>query len=275
MTAVAPTLYLVTVSSGRELRAFGAGLPTLRLAYNPGPALYYHWEDDPALLVSFVYLKPFLDRRPQYRYRTWAMDSGAFSAQRSGTPVDLVEYTETCRELLATDPTLAEVFALDVIGDWRASLKNTEAMWKAGVPAIPCFHVGEPEDALVGMARDYPKIALGGAVGLRPKPKKAWTAQCFACIWPKAVHGFGFGAEWALMDFPFHSVDATSWESPNRFGNWRAFDGARVSVRGSHQNLRAEVRWFLALEGRARQKWAALWAKHPTLIDALPREVPA
>src|SRR6185437_11816734 len=161
--------------------------------------------DRPALLVSYVYLAPFLKNRHRYRYRDWVMDSGAFSAHNSGTGVRLADYTDCCLRLLAEDPTLTEVFALDVIGDWKASLKNCEAMWAAGVPAVPCYHVGEPESVLLGLARDYPKIALGGCVGYRDKD--LFAANCFARVWPKAVHGFGFGSEKSLMALPWHSVD--------------------------------------------------------------------
>ena len=206
----------------------------------------------PALLVSYFYLDPFLKNRHRYAYRDWVMDSGAFSAHASGVPIDLDAYMARCLELMAADPMLIEVYALDVIGDWRASLANTERMWAAGIPAIPCYHVGEPESVLIGLARDYPKIALGGAVMYRAKDR--WAAQCFARVWPKPIHGFGFGAEKSIMGLPWHSVDATNWEvSPCKYGLWASF--GLMSVRGSKQNLRAEVEWHLALERRARAKW--------------------
>jgi hypothetical protein len=207
----------------------------------------------PALLVSYVYLKPFLANRHRYHYRDWVLDSGAFSAHNSGTEIKLQDYIDTCKRLRDDDPTLTEVFALDVIGDWRASIKNAEEMWRQGIEAIPCYHVGEPESALRGIAKDYPKIALGGCVGFRGKDK--FAAQCFARVWPKKIHGFGFGTEKSLMNVPWHSVDATNWEiGPCKFGRWNAF--GNMSVRGSKQNLRAEVEWYLALEVRARQRWA-------------------
>jgi hypothetical protein len=209
----------------------------------------------PALLVSYVYLPPFLKNRAKYHYRDWVLDSGAFSAYASGTPIDLQKYIEQCQELLATDPKLVEVFSLDVIGDWRASLKNTEKMWAQGVPAIPAYHAkGEPWDVLLALARDYPKIALGGAVGLIASFKNKWAQQCFRRVWPKKIHGFGFGSEKSLMLLPWHSVDATNWEAgPCRFGRWNAF--GKMSVRGSQQNLRSEVLFYLDLEARARGRW--------------------
>jgi hypothetical protein len=140
----------------------------------------------PALLISYVYLEPFIAKRSRFVYRDWALDSGAYSASTLGVEIDLDHYIETCRELMATDPTLTDIFALDVIGDWRAS--------------------------------------------------------------------------------PWHSVDATNWElGPCKFGRWRAFKGA-VSVRGSRQNLRAEVEYYLKLEARMRRRWSKEMAR----LDGLP-----
>jgi len=209
----------------------------------------------PALLVSFVYVDEFLKRRKGYRYRNWAMDSGAFTAYQSGKPIHLGDFIRSVRELQMTDSTLTEVYSLDVIGDWKASLRNTELMWKAGVQAIPCYHVGEPLDALKGMARDYPKIALGGVAYKNTKQKTDWAIRCMSAVWPKRVHGFGFGSAQALLKVPFHSVDATTWEvRPCQYGYWQTF-GARVNVRGSRQNLRGEVNFYLELEAKARARW--------------------
>jgi len=210
----------------------------------------------PALLVSYVYLQQFLNNKHRYHYRDWVMDSGAFSAFNSGTEIRLQDYIDCCKRLLVEDPTLTEVFALDVIGYEKESLRNTEEMWRQGVQAIPCFHYGEPWEFLLHISKNYPKIALGGLVGQKVTERDKWIGQCFARIWPKRIHGFGLSGEETLMKFPFHSVDATNWEiGPCKYGVWRAFGKQRVSVRGSQQNLRAEVEWYLDLEQRVRERW--------------------
>jgi hypothetical protein len=217
--------------------------------------------DRPALLVSYYYLKPFLANQAKYHYRDWVMDSGAFSAHNSGVEIKLQDYIDTCKRLMDEDKTLTEIFALDVIGDYRGTLKNTEEMWWQGVPAIPCFHYGSPWDVLKGIAKDYPKIAIGGCVGRGDKDK--FAAQCFARVWPKKIHGFGFGAEKSIMALPWHSVDATNWEmGPCAVGRWQKY-GA-LSVRGSKQNLKDEVKWYLELEQRARFRWR----KEMALLEA-------
>jgi hypothetical protein len=207
----------------------------------------------PPLLVSYYYLQPFLKKMNQMVYRDWVLDSGAFSAYNSGVTINLQEYIQTCKQLLANDKTLTEVFALDVIGDHKRSLKNTEEMWRQGVPAIPCFHVGEPDDVLIYLAKNFPKIALGGGVGFRRKDE--WAAQCFAKVWPKKIHGFAFGSKTSIMALPWDSVDATNWElGPCKFARWNSF-GA-MSLRGSSQDVTAEVMFYLELEKAANLKWA-------------------
>lgn len=217
-------------------------------------------EDAPALLVSFFYLNNFARLRGELNFRHWVMDSGAFSAMNSGKTICLKEYTETCKQMLKEDEKLTEVFSLDVIGDHKASAANCEYMWSQGVPAIPCFHIGEPESALMEMASNYPKIALGGVALLKGKAKMEWAEQCFARVWPKRIHGFGFGGESQMMKLPFDSVDATNWElGPCAFGRWNSFKN--LSVRGGSQNLRAEVEHFLKLERKVTARWKSLWHK--------------
>jgi hypothetical protein len=151
------------------------------------------------------------------------------------------------------DPTLSEIFALDVIGDWRATLKNTEEMHRQGVPAIPVVHHGAPE-AAIHAAAEYPKLAIGGVARMKPTARRKFIEQVFARVWPKAVHGFGINDEATVLAFPWHSVDASSWElGPCAFGRWKAY--GNMSVRGSAQDLTPEIDWYLDLEQRARVKW--------------------
>lgn len=222
----------------------------------------------PGLLVSYFYLKQFEKNKHRYCYRDWVMDSGAFSAHNSGVEIKLQDYIDCCKRLMVSDPTLTEIYALDVIGDWEASLANVEEMWRQGVPAIPCFHYGEPWELLELLCLQYPKIALGGCVGKRDKNK--YAEQVFARAWPKKIHGFGFGHEESILALPYHSTDATNWEmGPCAFGRWASFGGATISVRGSNQNLRAEVEYYLDLEQRAGVKWKKQMAQLETIAPTI------
>jgi hypothetical protein len=223
-------------------------------------------ESAPSLLISYAYINSWLSSKHLVCYRDWVLDSGAYSAMNSGTPINLADFIAKAKELLASDMTLTEVFALDVIGDWRSSIFNAEKMWQAGIPAIPTYHFLDNNwDVLRGFARDYPKVAVGGMAKLKGKMKRDFVARCFDTVWPKKIHGFGCAAESIVMHFPFHSVDSTSWEmGPCGYGNWRSF--GKLVVRGSAQDLRPEVEWYLRLERAARSRWGREMAK----LEALP-----
>lgn len=263
---------------GKLLSPTAAEPPTVRLAHVPGAQGDNNLlgqrgvealpdQSLPALLISYVYLPAFLENQHRYRYRDWVLDSGAFSAHNSGVEIKLQDYIDCCKRLMETDATLTEIFGLDVIGDHEASIKNVEEMWRQGVPAIPTFHYGSPWDVLKGLCKDYPKVAIGGCVGKRDKDK--FAQQCFARVWPHRLHGFGFGSETSLMIVPWHSVDATNWEiAACKYGTWKAFGGQRVSVRGSRQNLRVEVEWYLDLERRARDRWRKEMARIEPITPA-------
>lgn len=254
-----PKIYLAHAPGAQGDNVLKNDDPSIRLAwgYNQTGKALDSFKDVrlPSVLISFVYLKKFLSELPKYNIRDWVLDSGAFSAWKSGSKIDLNEYIETCKNLMAEDTRLIEIFALDVIGDWKASLKNCEKMWEAGVKAIPTFHINEPEDVLLEMAKTYPKIAIGGVALKRGDVKFSFAKQVFARVWPKKIHGFGFGSERHIMGLPFHSVDATNWEiGPCKYGRWQAF--GKMSVRGSKQDLRGEIKFYLDLEDKARARWA-------------------
>jgi len=242
--------------------------PKLRLAHMPGGARdraltgrkdVVRPPDDklPALLVSFVYLRNWLKNQAAFLYRDWMLDSGAFSAFKSGVTIDIDEYIETCKNLLSEDPTLVEVVSLDVIGgNYKQGICNTERMWSAGVPAIPVYHIGEPWSVLEYYAKHSPgKIGVGKGNMPSGHAMKAF-GQVFARVWPARVHGFGIFNERIVLSFPWHSVDATNWElQPCKYGSWKSFGGKRLSIRGSLQNIRGEVKHYLDLERKARARW--------------------
>lgn len=241
-------------------------MTTIRLAHVPGAqgdnvlmgrkgVAQLPRESRPALLFAYPYIAKWRERQHLYAYRDWALDSGAFSVHSIGKSVSLSAYIDTAAALIASDPTLTDVFALDVIGNADQTIRNTEEMWRQGVRAIPCYHAGEPEAALLHMAAHYPKIAIGGVARKVERFKERWAKECFARVWPKRVHGFGFGTRRIIMAVPFHSVDATSWEfGPCARATWKTY--GKMSLRGSAQNLRVEVEWYLKLEREARSRWA-------------------
>lgn len=267
--------------------------PHVRLAHCPGaqgdnvllgpeirrqPAKRLPDELAPGLLLSYHYYWNCPEIIPRYVHRDWVLDSGAFSAKNSGAEIDLGSYIEFCHEILKGPCPPAEIFSLDVIGDAEGTKRNTEKMWEAGIPAIPAYHIGEPERFLKHYAETYPKIALGGVARLRGPAKHEWAKECFARVWPKKIHGFGFGTERDVLGLPFHSTDSTNWEiGPCGFGRWKSYaggsqGGAKLAVRGSGHDLRGEIEWYLKLEQRARNKWRKQMQELEALAEPSPKD---
>lgn len=230
--------------------------------------------DPPAMLVSHPYSHHFFKERANFHIREWVLDSGAFTQFNAGKPpLAINDYIDFCKMARDTDSQLAAIFALDVVGDWKTTLANTEALWKAGVEAIPCFHAGEPEDVLLGMARDYPRIAIGGASGrLYGNQRIKFLEQCVARVWPKRIHCFGVTDNRILERLPFDSVDSSSWDyRPTQFGIFSSYarrDGrphglymGRRKGKTGELRLLPEVNHYLQLESRLKQKWGKELAK--------------
>jgi hypothetical protein len=221
---------------------------------------------DPAILAAFNYFPGWKILKHRYAYRDWSLDSGAWAARAQGIVVDLNEYIATCQAMRDIDPTLHDIFALDVIGSWRETMKNTEAMWAAGVEAIPTYHFADDNlDTLMAIARDYPKIALGGMADLRGQQKRDFVEQCFGRVWPKKVHGFAVGDVKGTMQVPWDSTDASSWKRGTlRFGTWMSVGHLKVrSGRkwGVVPDLRSEIEAILRLERRHDAVWGPVKRK--------------
>lgn len=237
-------------------------MTTCYLGYSPTAShtLIKHAKDEPVnLLVAFPDLKKFEADRSKFNINRWVLDSGAFSVWNSGKTIDLGEYIETCKRVDA-----AEVFGLDVIGEPHGTRDNLERMWSEGVQAIPTHHYGAPWEQLEWAAANAPKIALGGMAKRRGGKVNKWVLQCFARVWPKPIHAFGWARWEAFKLAPFHSCDAVSWcLSPSKFGNWAGYTGRQMPVRARG----VKDMWIEIEEHQKRERWAQFrWRRELELL---------
>jgi hypothetical protein len=160
------------------------------------------------------------------------LDSGAYSGHTKGITIDINQYITYIKKNIA----YIDVYAnLDVIGNPKATLVNQKIMEKAGLKPLPCFHYNENWKNLkdqeqleywqylkdyVNGGHDY--IGLGGVARIRGQKSKDWFTECFKLICdenghPKVkVHGFAITDVDSLWEFPFFSVDSTSWIKMSR-----------------------------------------------------------
>lgn len=154
------------------------------------------------------------------------VDSGAFSAWQSGTKVDFKAYIAWLKQ---HESRLFSYVALDVLPEEkagavspddcaRASDANLQRMLDAGLQPIPVFHQDEPFKWLAKMVEDgHPYIGLGGSATAPLWKRERWFNEVFTLLCDKQgrpcvrTHGFGIGALELIWNYPFYTVDNTSW----------------------------------------------------------------
>lgn len=156
-------------------------------------------------------LETFTDSRPLYgRYRatfaSMALDCGAFSELRTGEPVDLGAYAAFVQEHGGFYEWVASLDAIR--GGPADNLRNWSELRDRGIDAMPTFHQGEP----VSLLREYCSAATRVGLGFqRPiQSEQAFLDEAFSII-PRGTRVHGWAMTNYTADYPFASVDSTSW----------------------------------------------------------------
>lgn len=218
--------------------------------------------DDPScpptcMLISVAYFAAASKRLAVHpRLDWWALDSGAFSDR-----IELARYLDVVREAQSLPKPPRMIFSLDVIGDWRASLRYYEAVRAAGVDAIPTYHYGDPPVMLAEILAGYPRLAVGGLARVRGTARQRFLGEAFATCWHatdgvgRRIHGFGISDMRSLFGFPFDTVDSSTWSISTRTGEWPAY-GRDESIRPAKgSTLVPEVRRIRDLERRTEVRF--------------------
>ncbi|MCY0957719.1 hypothetical protein [Streptomyces sp. H27-H5] len=150
-------------------------------------------------------------------------DSGAHSARTLGIHLTLDDYAAWCRKW---DEELTLYANLDVIGGPETTWRNQQELESHGLHPIPVFHTGDPWSWLERyLDEGYTYIALGKLLGNPVREVLPWMAKAFRLAQGRAVfHGFGMTLWAALREFPFYSVDSSTWGQSARFGVLKLFD---------------------------------------------------
>lgn len=167
-------------------------------------------------LESYHYVSsPRLAQRIRRDKVDMFMDSGAFTAFTKGTKIDLGEY---CDYIHANQDIIRVAAVLDEIGDADGTYRNQMEMERRGVRPIPCFHFGEPIEALQHYVANYDYLAIGGVAQARNTKAlivwldRIWEEMVHADGTPKVkVHGFAITALKVMVRYPWHSVDSSTW----------------------------------------------------------------
>jgi hypothetical protein len=237
----------------------------LYLAFFPSTRLvesFRRWGLDrlPAL-VSWVYLDRWREFYGDALPRWGMLDSGAFTAWKSGHTIDI-------DELIAETKSgrWDEAVCLDEIGNPDKSFEQALYMKDQGSPAFPVFHIGEPWELLAEYCKQFPKVGLSCRFGEEVSMSWNWIEQCFARAWPHRFHSFGWIDRRLLLRYPWHSADASSWGlRPTAFGKWERF--GRLGAR--HAPVLDNIKVYLELQDYATARWKREWER---IEPRLPRQ---
>jgi len=235
----------------------------------------WDWNARPLNILCSFALKGALRSWKNRQYETpgvkTILDSGAYSAWKSGTDVDYDDFI-----LEAIEEGWDEVAALDVIGDPVSSQACAFDMKvQHHIDTLPVFHYGEPWEYLAKYKEHFnSRVAIGGIAGIGKQQKIKFVGQCFARAYPCSFHGFGVGDEDVLMEFPFASADTASWGSVHMYGRSMAAPGLKIPKledgdRNKHYDLRFEVAAFCEMEDRVRDRWSNELQKLESLLNPL------
>lgn len=160
------------------------------------------------------------------------LDSGAFSVWTKGKQINIDDYIDFIKANLDI---VDIVIALDVIPgtpnqpltlqDRKEAAKQSRInylyMLKKGISQeilMPVFHQGEEEKWLAKMVKDCEYVGISPANDKTPEQRALWIDNvCFDHIinpdgTPKVkFHGFGVTSIRLVKNYPWFSVDSTSW----------------------------------------------------------------
>jgi len=170
-------------------------------------------------------------RRDLYPFPDVLYDSGGFSARTRNVKIDVNDYIKFLNE-----NKVKLAFNLDT-NDLDESWKNQALLEKeTSAYILPIYHWSEHRKKehrgiLEMMIEKYPFISIGGVAKVirDNKTRRAYLSYIFKRARDKVrVHGLGITAIGMLFEYPFYSVDSTSWESWSRYGQIQKLQGLKI-----------------------------------------------
>lgn len=190
---------------------------------------------DSDVLCSYMYLKR--DRTLLARVRetrNFLLDSGVFSMINSKKQVSIERYVDEYADFVKENriQRYVEIDVDQIYGVQYTRKLRDRLEQRVGWRSIPVWHSIRGKDSFLNDTRDYDYIALGYfltegvSASITEKYARAFidAAHTNNC----KIHGLGFTKTTILKDFPFDSVDSSSWAASSRYGGLFHFNGKNM-----------------------------------------------
>ena len=169
-------------------------------------------------------------------------DSGAFTANKLGTPMDPHDYA---RWLDRWGEHFDYAISLDVIHDVEASWRSHQNIEQiTGRRLMPVVHYPEGVEVFDRYREAGHRLIAVGGLGIRgrysPGVRYRWLINLFrwAEVNDVRFHGLGIGSFPVMYGLPWYSVDASSWSAAYVYGMMWMFDGDQGEMRRLVRNRR-------------------------------------
>lgn len=179
-------------------------------------------------LRSYFELRSFTGHTIPRFGNPFFLDSGAFSAYSQGVPVTLEEYGNF---LLKHKDQIDHYCNLDeipraqtqeeVLRAAEVTLQNQKYLESLGLNPVPVFHKNEPWEYLEMYIEKYDYICLGGLYGdIDQHLSKCWSKYLLNQdgTAKRKIHGFGMTTLRHLFEYPWYSVDSSTWLVHSKYG---------------------------------------------------------
>lgn len=159
---------------------------------------------------------PVIESLMRHRSKiTFLLDSGAFTAWNAGKAVSLDSYQQF---LSSTPVDVWRYFALDVIGDPAATMRNYDAMLDAGYNPIPVFTPSQSFDDIAKYYETSDVIGCGGLTTKYGRESISYLTKVFSHAKGRAIHLLGYTKPEYIKHFKPYSCDSSSWNRAQRYG---------------------------------------------------------
>lgn len=155
----------------------------------------------------------------------FVLDSGAFTAWKSGQSIELYEY---CNFIKSLPFKPWRYFALDVIGNPHATMQNYKNMLKENLNPIPVFTRGEDPRVLNEYYKTSDVVGIGGLVGT--EGNKGFVKGIMKMAAGRKVHLLGFTSLPFLKALRPYMADSSSWLSSLRYAQSPLYLGQGAPV---------------------------------------------
>lgn len=163
------------------------------------------------------------------------IDSGAFTiwteGLKTGRRLDLMD--DYCQFLKQYRHLFWDYIAMDVIGEWKDTMRNLEHMLGQGLNPRPVLTLDMPLSLMPELNAVKGAVCIAGAVGKRKTFYMQRVQLAHREVPESRLHGLGFCAWPEIVRLPLDSVDSSSYIRGQMTGHRLTFSTLRgISARG-------------------------------------------